>query len=261
MAFVLLYFTNSNAQEKRIVKQMNLCNTLEINGPSSLNAFSSNITYSVVSNIFGLPSGYSYQWSTSNNNNLQIISGNGTPNINVNYVGGDADLYVFIIKDATSASCCITKTIIQADIPPNYTIVATSCPKSTDYWADCEQNSMNWSFKLVNETGVQVTGVGVSWPANPSFFTPLTLTPIDNITSTNGTSMVGNNSDCYPFTVVCKISGIYYYGSFATPAMNSSETCNSRYASSSGYVVNNNGFYALIATGSRQTLIDNSYID
>jgi len=264
---IVLAFTvsiNSTAQGQKIIKEFDICTTLTINGPAVLDAFSTNVNYNITNTLGPLPSGYTYVWSTSNNSGLQIISGNGTSSITVNYTSGEIALNVSLIKDAASASCCMSKTITQADAPANYTIVAISCPTSNGVEPNCTQNSTNWSFRLVDENGNNVGG-SASWPYNPTYLGMLGASFIDNINSTSGTTMFGSNSDCYGFTVICIKNGIHYYGNFGTPDANPNynETCNSRYANESGYFAHNNttGTYTQTPTNSRQTLIDNNIIN
>jgi hypothetical protein len=259
--FALSSSLYGNAQDKKIIQGFDLCTPLSISGPDSLNSSSSNITYSITS-LGSLPSGYNYMWSTSNNNALQIITGQGTSSITVNYTNGNVELNVSVFKDASSVSCCMSKTITQANVPvvpPFRTIKAISCPTANGVGQDCTQNTLTWSLQLVDVNGNSVIGT-VDWlESGNALGLPTT---IDSIISTSGANMTGNNNDCYAFTVICKYDNYYYYGSFRTPASGTSETCNSQLAYDSGYYTGNTSSgFVKTATGWRQTLIDNGIIN
>jgi hypothetical protein len=259
--FLALLINNTNIFAQKATK--NSC-SIEIIGPDSIDSFTSNITYSLQSTISGfpLPTGYIYQWSTSNNSAIEIVSGNGTPNLTINYFYGEFELNVFMIKDATSSSCCISKTITQADLPPNYTIKATYCPQLITNEKDhCDQaGKYTWGFQLVNENGVNVSDPFATWINN----LPVPGTPIDEIISTSGTSMTGKHKDCAGFEVVCKVGDYYYYGLFSVP--DAYGTCNNFYEGyDSGYYIrkyiDSSYQYIRISTGSRHTLIENGFIN
>lgn len=268
LCLIVLAFTvsiNSTAQGQKIIKEFDICTTLTINGPDSLDSFSTNVTYNITNTLGALPPGYTYVWSTTNNSALQIISGNGTSSITLNYTSGEVSLNVSVFKDAASASCCMSKTITQADapiVPPFRTIIVTSsssCPTANGVGVDCTQNTQTWFFQLVDVNGVSVIGTAEWLETGNALGLPTT---IDEITSSSGANMIGNNNDCFAFTVICKYDNYYYYGSFRTPASGTNETCNSQLAYDSGYYTGNtSSSFVKTATGWRQTLIDNNIIN